>query len=121
MSDARRNVQADSIWSILSRRRRALIRPETVRLPRPALDVAPGSKRSGRITMMQTVANVGSIRIPVPARPRVRLPRRTLRRAGRNLAAASAVALLGYLVACLFMAWYEPHLVYLCCRPCEEW
>jgi fermentation-respiration switch protein FrsA (DUF1100 family) len=19
------------------------------------------------------------------------------------------------------MAWYEPHLVYLCCRPCEEW
>ena len=71
--------------------------------------------------MMRTVANVGSIRIPVPARPRVRLPRRTLRRAGRNLAAAAAIMLVVYIVACLFMAWYEPHLVYLCCRPCEEW
>src|SRR5260221_21583 len=71
--------------------------------------------------MMRMLATIPSLRVPLPARPRVRLPRRLIRRTARRVAIGSGVTLMVYLGMCLFMAWYEPHLVYLCCRPCDEW
>ena len=117
MSDARRNVPPESITVSLSRGTTWLLRQGPLR---PHIDV-PDPKLSAEITMMRTLPTVSSFGLRLPARPPVRLPRHSIRRAGRILAVSSGVALLVYLTLCLFMAWYEPHLVYLCCRPCEEW
>jgi fermentation-respiration switch protein FrsA (DUF1100 family) len=44
-----------------------------------------------------------------------------IRRIARRLALAALLVPLVYLIACLFMLWYEPQLVYLPARPDEEW
>ncbi len=71
--------------------------------------------------MMRTLPSVRALGYSLPRRPRLRLPRRWIRKTARRIALASGLALCAYLLLCLFMIYYEPQLVYLPARPSEEW
>lgn len=71
--------------------------------------------------MIRTIPKLPALGVSLPKRPRLRVPRRSIRRAARVAVLSSGFTLLVYSALCAVMVWSEPDLVYLSSRPDEEW